>query len=97
MSGVGPIENAMSQNANRTPQQILSDLKTGAADKRMTEAEAAAGRGEVAMVANMNVSKRAADLERIAKMPRQTFETEAWYKSMRPGKEGKEKDGDLER
>lgn len=104
---VGPIENAIAENANQrtreilqTPQQILAAFQKNiaAADKRMIEAEAAAGRGEVAMVANLNVSKSIADIERRAKIVNPTFKTEAWYTSMQPGRSpGKAKDDDLER
>ena len=82
-----PIPGTVSYHA-----QAKRDIEKG---KKAEEAE---GRGQVTMIANMNVSKSIADIERRAKAPRQTFETEAWYVSMQPGKShGKAKDDDLER
>ena len=72
--------------------QAKRDVAQG---KKEEESE---GRGMVNMIASANVSKSAADVERRAKAPRQTFETDAWYTSMQPGKrQGKAKDDDLER
>ena len=38
-------------------------------------------KGEETMVRNMNISKSIADILNRAKIPRQTFETDAWYVS----------------
>lgn len=53
-------------------------------------------RGEETMVNNMNVSKSIADFLRRAKMPKQTFETDAWYTG-NGTKKGKGKEDDFER
>ena len=79
------------------PSFFISTHPAGAAGI-FTQEEFSAMQGEETMVTNMNVSKSIADIERRAKAPRQTFETEAWYVSMQPGKShGKAKDDDLER
>lgn len=73
-------------------EQAKRDVERG---KKEEESE---GRGMVNMIASMNVTKSIADIERRAKILNPTFETDAWYKSMQPGKnQSKAKSDDLER
>lgn len=80
---------------NRSPAQVLADLKNGGDGERMAKAEFASDAGKTQGKIMQDFMQRAAEQVAEWKLPRKTFETEAWH--IGNGTAKTKKNDDLER
>ena len=74
-------ELAVNESLNRSPAQILADLKTGADGERIAKAEFASDAGKTKGKIMQDFLQRVEELMQERRRPRQTFETDAWHVS----------------